>query len=45
MFANMHEFLQLLRLPKEDVGILTVVAVVVHQDDFFKQVCRRVIDS
>lgn len=30
---------------KMDAEFLTVVAVVVHQDDFFEQVCRRVIDS
>lgn len=31
--------------PEVNAGILTVVAVVVHQDDFFEQVRRRVIDS
>lgn len=31
--------------PEVNAGILTVVAVVVHQDDFLEQVRRRVIDS
>lgn len=40
----------LLPLPRDQVRLqertlLTVVAVVVHQDDFFEQVCGSVIDS
>lgn len=49
MSLNVHSN-TLLPLPKDQVSLqeitlLTVVAVVVHQDDFFEQVCRSVIDS
>lgn len=49
MSLNLHSN-TLLPLPKDqvrlqEITLLTVVAVVVHQDDFFEQVCRSVIDS
>lgn len=49
MSLNLHGNTRL-PLPKDQVCLqeitsLTVIAVVVHQDDFFEQVCRSVIDS